>query len=272
MSDRTDNLISLLSPFGLSAEESKIYLDLLKNGVLTALQISRNIQIGRTKVYRILDRLIRLNLVSQQYDDSGMKFVANEPTQFDWLLTKRESELSSLRQRLPEVVTTLQRHMGSGEPGSKTLYYKGVSGLLQVNYNLLHAEGEFLSYEIDTAESYLSHADAEQLRHELVDAKIKTVTLTNKTHFPAFTDITKLVTDWWEIRYIDPEIFKVTADVFIYNNVYAMCNYVKQHDVFCVEIYNDSLASMQRQLFWNLWRQAVPLKILSPHGEAKLER
>ena len=41
-------------------------------------------------------------------------------------------------------------------------------------------------------------------------------------------------------------------------------------EVFCVEIYNQELADMQRQLFEYMWKQAKRFRVLNKEGEAEL--
>jgi sugar-specific transcriptional regulator TrmB len=265
MSINTDNLTSLLKPFGLSNEESQIYLDLVEKKVSTALKLSRHSGISRTKVYRILDKLIEKELVTQQLDSSGFKFVANDPSQIELLLSKKESELISLRNSLPQIIDLLKSKSGTGVPGSKIFYYQGQRGLSQINWNLLNAKGEFLSYEISTAEAYLPVAEAEKLRQALVDKKIMTKTLTNNKNYEIVTKITDYTNRFCPIKYIPKEIINIKADIFIYNDVFAMCHYLGGKDVFCFEMHNQQLADMQREIFNNLWKQSKPVKI---HNDA----
>lgn len=270
MSDQTDNLTTLLEPFGLTAEESQIYLVLLEYGKLSALEISRKLQMGRTKVYRILDKLISYELAVNEYDEIGFKFVASPPEKLGLLIARQEAELGALKQSLPNIQDKLLQISGGGESGSKVLYYRGTRGLSQVNFNLLRAKDYFCSFEVANAEAYMDHEEAEQLRRELVANKITARTITNQTHIKPFTKVVDIARKFWQIRYVNPVEFEIKADVFIYNDVYALCHYLKDGDVFCVEMYNQSLADMQRQLFEYLWAGATPLKILNPQGEAKL--
>ena len=269
MSEQTDKLLSNLEPYGLSSEESKVYLELLENSTLSALQLSRNLHLGRTKVYRILDKLISKELVVQKLKDSGLTFIANSPSQLELLLTKKEGELATLRANLPKIVEQLETQSQSGMQGSQTLYYRGTKGLSQVNWNLARARGEFLSYEVDNAEAYLPKQEAESLRAKLVEKQIKIRTMTNITHFDQFTDVSGL-TDFWTVKHIDKTALHIKTDIFIYNNVYAVVNYLSKKDIFCVEIYNQNLADMQRQLFEYLWSGANKFKILDSHGTARL--
>lgn len=270
MSDQTDSLVKLLEPFNLSTGEAQIYLALLENGSLSALQISRRIHMGRTKVYRLLDKLIAKDLVAQQTDEVGFKFLASPPEKFRQLLSQQQADITSLQQSLPQLITTLKQHTGSAHPGSKVLFYRGRSGLKQVNFNLLRAKKEFLSYETATAEVSIGHKDAEELRRQLVKRQITARNLMNVKKIAPFTKVTSMVRNYWSIRYTNPKSLAITADVFIYNNVYAMCHYY-DHDVFCVEIYNQHLANMQRQIYELLWKQARPLTIINDQGEAILK-
>ena len=269
MSEQADKLISILEPYGLTAEESMIYLELLENNTLSALQISRNLHLGRTKVYRLLDKLIAKELVVQKLKDSGLTFLANPPTQLDLLLTKQEGELLTLRANLPKIVKTLETQIQSGIQGSQTLYYRGVRGLSQVNWNLCRAQGEFLSYEADIADDYLPKQEAEDLRVRLVGQNIQIRSLTNFTHFDPFTNV-KGLTDLWTVKHVGKDKFDIKADIFIYNNVFAVVNYLSKNDIFCVEIYNQNLADMQRQLFEQIWSGAKRFKLLDDHGTAEL--
>lgn len=270
MSDQTDNLLGMLEPFGLTQEEAKIYLELLENKVETALKISRSLQIGRTKVYRILDKLIEKELVVQQLDSAGFKFVANEPKQLETLLIKKETELRGLQRSLPEVVEMLEKKVDSGKSGSKILYYRGQEGLSRVNWNMLNTKGDFLSYEVATADAYLPQAEAEKLRQGLVEKRIKVRTLTNKIRQEAYTEVAEMVKKWWRLRHISEKILEIKTDVFIYNNVYAVCNYLDDGDVFCFEIYNENVAQMQREIFEDLWNRAKEMKKIGLRGESVL--
>jgi sugar-specific transcriptional regulator TrmB len=255
MSEQTDKIILLLKPFGLSSQESEIYLKLLENNELSALEISRDLHIGRTKVYRILDKLISKQLVIQKLESSGFKFGACDPSQFSLLLSKQEGELEILKKSLPEVLDILKNRIGNKNPGSQIFYYRGKEGLLRVNWNLLNAKGEFLSYEVSNAEAYMPHREAERLRQELVNRKIHTRTLINIKNFKISSDIEGLE-NFYKIHFIDEKILKIRADIFIYNDIFAICHYLDDGDIFCLEMQNEYLVKMQREIFENLWKQS----------------
>lgn len=270
MSDQTDSLLFALERLGLNSDEATIYLYLLEKSVATALDISRNLHLGRTKVYRLLDKLIEKKLVVQKLDSAGLKFISQDPSLFNTILANKESELLSLKNSLPKTILNLNQIIGTKIPGSQVLYYHGQRGLSQVNWNLLKARGEIISYEITTADIYLPQKEAEQLRQGLVDNKIQTRTITNKKLINAFTEITELVEKWWQIKYLSINEINITSDVFIYNDIFAVCNYADYRDVFCFEVQNQLLSQMQKEIFENLWKQAKSLTIVNRRGKTIL--
>jgi hypothetical protein len=83
--------------------------------------------------------------------------------------------------------------------------------------------------------------------------------------------VTELAERWWQLRHIPENVLEIRADIFIYNDVYAVCNYLESGDVFCFEIYNDNVARMQREIFEDLWKRAERMKNTDPRGEMVLE-
>ncbi|OGH12636.1 MAG: hypothetical protein A2776_00885 [Candidatus Levybacteria bacterium RIFCSPHIGHO2_01_FULL_40_10] len=271
MSDQPDNLTHLIEPYGLSQEEAKIYLVLIQKGFLSALSISREIRMGRTKVYRILDKLIAKRLAEQKVDDMGMKFGATDPTKFNQLIAEREHEVASLQENLPQLIENLEKISWRKHEKTKVLYYKGIEGLKQIAYNSTRADKELLTYEIvNDMSEFVGQKFAEEMRREFVKNKVFVREMTWNKKFEAYTEVTELVSKYWETRYIDPKSFRMQSEALIYNDVYVIYNPLDK-EVFGVEIYNADIANMQRQLFEYIWAQAKPLKIVSPQGKAVLE-
>lgn len=268
MSETADNNIDLKS-YGLSDDEAKAYLFILKQGFSSALHISRSIHLARTKVYRILDKLIAKRLVEQKIADRGMRFGATDPEQFNHLVAEKERELTTLKQSLPHLVSQLQQLVQTNTTTSKVLYYQGIEGLKQISYNITHSDKLLRVFEMEHLSEFLPKDFAEDVRQKLVDNKIFTKDLTNKQSFGDYTDITEMIKDYSEFRYIDPTFLKINFEVLIYNNVYATYTY-KNNQIFCVEIYNEQLAEMQKQIYDAIWNQAQPMQFTSEHGATKL--
>ena len=117
--------------------------------------------------------------------------------------------------------------------------------------------------------AFLSRGWAEDFRAKFVANKIHTRSLVNSTHMAAWTDVTAMVKHYWEMRHLDPHGHPFQFEILIYNNVYCMYRYTGD-EIFCVEIYSQELADMQRQLFEYLWTVAKKFKVLDDHGTAVL--
>lgn len=270
MSEQTDNIAKILTPFGISEEEAKIYLILAQKGVLSALQISREIGMARTKVYRILDKLLENKLVTVQMGDNGQKFEANSYSQLELLLKEREAETEKLRLNLPTIINQLGSIWGQGSQHSKVLYYTGLSGLEQVTWNSLRAQKYLRIYEVgQDMTAFLDPKFSEKVREELVNRQITTLQLTNKKHILPYTKVPRLAKEFWEVRYLDPKKLALNFEMLVYNDVLALYNFQKE-DQFCIEIHNQNLATTQIQLFDFIWQTAKKMKTLDSNGEARV--
>ena len=272
MSTQTDTLLKLLEKLDLSFDEIKVYLFLLANKQTSALEISRRAHLSRTKVYRILDTLYDRNLINHTLEDRGLRFGANDYHQVEMLVAEKEVEVKSLKRSLPLMLEELQKlAVLSPHQDSQVFYYTGIQGLKQVTMNSLHANGKLYIYEHQQDMSaFLDKNFSEWVRRELVKEKIKTYQLTNFKKIKKFTKVKKNVTEFWEVKYLNPQEVPIEFEVMIYNNIYCMYSFM-HNDVFCVEIHNPHLAKMQKQLFEFIWKRAVPMKKLDAYGTAVVE-
>ena len=271
MSEQTDNLLNLIKPYGLSDKEGKIYLYLLQNGFAAVLQISRSLHIPRTQVYRLLDKLIVKELVEQRLDSRGLKFGATHPGKFQQIVSEKKQKAEHLNASLPILLSELNNLSRKALTSSKVLYYKGIEGLKQVSYNITKAEKLLRVFEMEHLSDFLPADFAEMVREKLVENKVSTYDLTNKKSFPGFTKVTGMIKKYSQFRYIDPNQLQIKFEVLIYNNVYATYNYKEGKDIFCVEIYNDQLAKMQKQVFDFIWLKAQKMKFKDEFGAAGIE-
>lgn len=270
MSEQTDTIAKQLTTFGLTEEEAKIYLFLAQNGTLSALKISREVHLARTRVYRILDKLTAKQLVSIKLDDAGQKFEANSYKELELLVKEKEAEVEKLRGELPLISEQLAKIWSTGQAKSKVLYYTGVDGLAQITWNSTKSKDGIRIYEIEQdMNAFLEPDFSEKVRQELADNNVFTYQLSNKKRIDPYTKVKKLVKELWEVRHIDPRELAMRFECLIYNDVFCLYNF-QGSDQFCVEIYNEKLATMQKQVFDFVWQKAKKMKIVNDSGEATL--
>jgi sugar-specific transcriptional regulator TrmB len=224
---------------------------------------------GRTKVYRLLDKLKEKQLVEFKFDQRGMKFGASSPQKFQQLLIDKEQQLASLQKSLPGLLEQLSLLQQRAASDSKVLYYEGIEGLKQVNYNITKTKDILRVFEVEHMESFLPVEFSENIRRKIVENKIQTRDLTNKKSFPGFTDVKGLISDLSQFRYLDPQKLRISFEALIYNDVYATYSY-KSNKIFCIEIHNQELAAMQKQLFDFIWEEAEIMEFIDERGGARV--
>ncbi len=269
MSDKTDSLLPLLLPLGLKQDEASLYLLLRRNTSYTALEISRKLEIPRTRVYRMLDSLLKIGLVNSILDSRGQRFEAAGKVQLEALVAQKEFEARLFKNNIDSLEEQLALLPNTEQKNSKVLYYHGVEGLKQVTWNSLKAKGELLTLEVSDMSAFLDKAYAEDMRYRFVENKIKIRTLTNVVKIAAWTSTHEMVEKYWSIRHIPAKQMKINFEILIYNDVYALYRY-QDADIFCVEIYNKELTEMQKQVFEFMWKNAKKFKVLNNRGEAVL--
>ncbi len=270
MSKKSDTLVSLLLPFGLSSVEADLYLSLRGKSSSTALELSRKLSIPRTKVYKILDSLVHLGLVNIRLDSRGQRFEAMGKEQLEAIIALHELETKNMKKNIQVLEEHLLQVPNFSQSQSKVLYYHGVEGLKQVTWNSLRAKGELMTFEIANMNAFFDNDYAEDMRLRFLDKKINIRTLTNAEKIGPWTNVAQeMVEKYWEIRHISKKQMRVNFEILIYNDVYVLYRY-QDNDIFCVEIYNKELAEMQKQLFEFIWKFARKFKVLNNRGQAVL--
>lgn len=246
MSDNSSNLSSLLAPFGLKPEEAQIYLHLLENGYKSALQISRELKIGRTKVYRIVDKLKDVKLVNERMDDLGMKFGAASYKQLELMIVEKEQELETLKRAQPVLFEQLEQL--TTNPGIKTdaTYLQGEEGLRQALENAGNAQEEILHLESGEMIAYVNADMLRRVKEEWRRRKLKVRTLSNfRADASGFSNEQQ--------RLVEPEKMTILFEMYVYNDTLLLCH-VDKGEITCVEVHNRAIADQHRQMFEFVWQ------------------
>lgn len=245
---------------GLSEEEAILYLTLTRKGILTALQLSRLTAINRTRVYRLLDRMKSIGLIEEVVDAHRTLTKAAGSDKLEQLLREQESKTQYLKKLFPEVIEIISGRETLVQPGTKVLFYRGKEGIRQQVWNTLRTKGKLLGYSyrplIELIGDYYLKWYEEWLSRKLymIDIYSDSYLKSKKPwHYDSSTRPTKYI----HSRYIPSSILDINHQVDIYNDVVSYYNWF-EGDVFGVEIYNEKIASMQRQFFQIVWKMTKP--------------
>jgi sugar-specific transcriptional regulator TrmB len=248
-------VVRYLERLGLDNEQAQIYIFLLTSGPSTVLAISRGLKTGRTKLYPLLDDLAEKQLITVHERHYGTSYEAQPPTALEFLVSEHERQAENLRSNLSSVSNYLVGMQKQSPAASRIVEYRGIDGLKQMNFNLTKADKEFRVFELAGLDKHLGKHFAEKQRQAFRDKKLASFDLTNN---PDRTSESGVEGPSAQARYIDPKVFHIQFETYIYNNVTALLSY-DQDDIFGIEIYSFKLAAQQKQLFDLLWSQAKPL-------------
>lgn len=270
MSICEDSLQKLLQPFGLSIDESRVFIDMLERNETSPLALSKATGISRTKMYTILDRLVELGLVNITGKKNARRYIANSYTQLEVLVNKKRSEVEMLESSLPTIFQQLSSLELAKATQSKIVNYKGLDGLKTVTWNSTRAKDTLRVFELASdLGAFLDFDFSERVRIEFVKRKLRhSFQLTNYTKINPWSNIEDFV-DIWESRYIDPKELHFSTEIIVYNDVVAMYQF-RDKEIFCIEIYNNDLATTQKNVFDFLWKRAQKMKKVDKRGSAKV--
>lgn len=266
--DRKKVLIQqFLKELGLPQEEVSVYLTLLTIGPSTILKISRRLSIPRTQLYRIADTMTKKGFLQEIIDDKRKIYQTTTPESLEVLLNVEENRVKALRSIFQDVEVNILSQIQQTDPITKVIFYRGKKGVQQMAWNLLKAKQEILGYNYRVFEEAVGKAFAETIykemrlngltfRHIISNEYLKSLG-SSSIGIPFY--LLHPQTSIAQTRYIPSHTLNIDHQVDIYNDVLAYYNW-HEGEVFGVEIHNNKIASMQKQMFEIVWRQALEVE------------
>jgi len=258
MEENFAQIHQFLSLLGLSEEEIKIYLALTQRGMLTTLELSRATDIGRTQVYRFLEKMKKRGVVEEVIDEHRLMAKAVEISQLERLVKENERRLKNIRELFPQVQESLMAKVGQNQPKTKVLFYRGKSGLQQMVWNTLRAERECVGYTYRRIEEMVGEPFMVDWRRAFVEKGLVFRDVFSDHYLESLKQAPRqgpCPINVFTGRYICPKIFDVNMHMDIYNDVVAYSDWYED-EVFGVEIYNKRVAQFQKQMFETIWKKA----------------
>lgn len=249
-------IVRYLKHLGLDTEQALVYIYLLEHGPSSVLTISKGLKTGRTKLYPLLEDAATKQLIVVHEKHYGTTYEAQPPQVLDFLVSEHERKAEGLRSGLSTIVHALSTIQSNSPSESRIVEYRGVDGLKQMNFNLTKAQEEFRVLELAGLDKHLGKHFADNMRSLYQQNNLQSYDLTNNSNRASEPGIEVSKA---QARYIEPAVFKIEFETYIYNNCVGLINY-DTSDIFGVEIYNAKLASQQKQFFDLIWQQAQPLK------------
>ncbi|HLC91972.1 MAG TPA: helix-turn-helix domain-containing protein [Candidatus Saccharimonadales bacterium] len=264
-------LIDQLAAFGLDEVEAQIYLYLIENGPRTALQLSREINVDRSKIYRSVERLGGKKFIEQTHAAWGKKLQAASPSNIELMIKEQEDQLQTRKEGLPALIEELGKVTSYAKREFEVKHYRGQEGLRQMLWNHLAANKEILAFSYKNKNDIVGKTYAEKIRAEQVARKLTLYEVENETDQ---NDYWYTDAEGWEkyykSRYIPQKSLDIKQYIAIYNHTVSIINWLDEEEV-GLEIINEDYADMQKKLFWQSWELAgkTPAKKKTPAQSKK---
>lgn len=247
---------------GLEPEIATIYLALHTHGPQTISELSRNAKVERTRIYRLIDKLLETNLIEVETHYKRGIIKAAPIANLQILINEREQELKGLQDELGLIQQVLARNSLSN-PATRVQFYHGPEGIRQMQWNLFRAKKDIRSimhrpmHDVTGGAFFKRWAERWNKGNWTCSILLDEQFLKQSNSWHKDNPGNRVQSHYSKV--LSPTVFSIKFAVDIYDDVTAFYNW---HDgeIFGIEIYNKDIAAAQATFFDMLWQQATPTK------------
>lgn len=242
-----------LRRIGLTEGEIKIYLALLELGSSATGKITKVSGISGSKVYEVLDRLIKKGLVAQMIKNNVKYFEAASPERIlDYLEQKTaeiEAENKEIKKIIPELLFKQKQAMHSevkvftGFEGAKTVWEEAIKDCKKRDEIL----GWGLSEQPQSWESYFNERESARDKKGIIHKSI--INIRYKSLYESRRSLQNQ-----QFRFF-PEDFNMPTTVELWKDKVALFVITKENPI-TILIQSKAVADSFRKSFYALWESA----------------
>lgn len=248
-----NDITTYLKQLNLSDKEIEIYLALLKLGKTGIVPVAKQVQLPRTTVYYLLEKLRDANLIEILEKKTRRSYLARAPRTILTLLNdqkeKIQEKIDTFKKGLPELDRLY--HISPFQPGIR--FFKGKDiRLIYEEMLMVNARKDSIWYVADTqkiidafGEEYVDRWIERRIAKKIPSRSIRIKSGEDKEINAPYRG------DFREYRYA-PDGFKSPAQVIIYQNNVAIITTSKES--FGTVITSEEYAETMRHWFEELWK------------------
>ncbi|HEY5805929.1 MAG TPA: helix-turn-helix domain-containing protein [Candidatus Saccharimonadales bacterium] len=249
----TATIRTYFAKLGLEPEIADLYLALHTYGPQTISELSRNSKVERTRIYRLIDRLMETSLVELESRHKRGVIKAAPIANLRILIAGRENELKNLQDELGLIEQILARNSLSS-PAVRVQFYAGSEGARQLLWNALSAKNDIIGYICQPLHEPLGQASMDRWAAAFEESKLHARLLLNKSRQE---DKNQSHINGIDYGQVDESTLKITHTCVVYDSVVAYLHW-KDGEVFGTETHNKEIADTQRNFLEPLWPQLTP--------------
>jgi len=121
-----------LKEIGFTVGEEKVYIALLKLGSSTTGPIAKEASVSRSKLYEIIEKLVRKGIVSHYKQNNISYFKAAPPERIIEFLDNKEKEMEMQKKAFKESLPYFKNFIGQKELKKEAEVFEGMEGIKSV--------------------------------------------------------------------------------------------------------------------------------------------
>ncbi len=245
-----EELKRILLLIGVNKNAVEIYLDLIKHGTSSALDISKRTRIHRSNTYDALRELVERGFISEVLEEKRKLFKAGEPEKIRDFIKNRELELDS-------IIPGLKEFSSQDKKEDEISVSKGVFAVREALREMLR-QGEEIkvfgaskkAYE-SLGEWFLKDFHKERIKNKVVmrhiydEGALDRIQKLNKMKFT-------------EAKYVSHKYFSVVSTNICGDTVYIL---IFGEPMLAVKIKNKDVAESYKNYFEFMWKDAKKLAV-----------
>ncbi len=231
-----------LEKIGLSPNEAKCYLTLLRLGSASANEISRESGIHRVSVYDALRGLREKGLISQITKANKLLFEAGNPEKISEIIKQKEESLEEVKKIIPELFESFNTAKEKQDVHS----FKGLAGIKTILNEMLKSKTDILDFGAEYKIKDFLVYDYKKWDKERIKDKIKMKIIANIKIKPIKISLT-------EIKFI-PKEFNSNVSTYIFDGKIALIMWVENPIGILIE--HRAVYESYKNYFEYLWKIA----------------
>ncbi len=250
------NLKHYLQSIGLQDKEADVYLALLSSGTSSVSHIAKKAKVTRTNVYEILEKLKIKGLVGEHEDKKILQYTA-APT--DALKNYIQTQADSWQGHILDFASISQSlsKFKKASPLPIMSVFEGPQGIREVLYDQIKEPESQIDLITDIHFEDILGSFLPTFAKLKTSRKIKTRLIMPKDGTGAVSKFysARTIKETFDIRYLDPELFRPDGEVCIYGNTVSFIS-LREEEPIGIIINSQAMAHTQKVLFEQLWQAA----------------
>jgi len=252
--------IEILKEIGFTNGEIKAYLALLKLGSSTSGPITDESGIARSKIYNVLERLMKKGLVSYIVKQKTRYYQAAEPIKLKDYVNEKEKEFAKQKSELDGLIPQLMQQQLVSKKIKEAQIFKGFKGIQTAHEHtyLKLKKGEeyfYLGVPIYQEEKYHLYWERDHKRREKIGIKCRLM-FNQETDKKILKNRNKF--KGCDARYI-PFPIKTPSWILGYKDTTVIG--LQSNEGMAIEIINQEIADSFKEYFESFWKLSKPLKL-----------